>query len=557
MKIAHLTFAFLAVSTASALLAQTPAPAPSPAEPLIVDVHPAPYRRSIIFHTNVSPQRFDMRGATVFEMIEFAYNLGEQDDDRENPAIVGGPPWIDFDRFDVSAKLPAPVPSAGNATSADTASLPQTPEDQFRPILKRVLAERFHLKYHTQDHPLPGFIVTVAKDGPKLADAAAPAADGECRGAQDRQNPAQFTLTCTSETMAQFIAARDQDFSHPIFDRTGLTKPYDFTLKLDLPPEVHTRDDRARVFTEAFARQLGLVVTRGDVPQPALVVDKVDRTPAPNPPEIAKLVPPLPDLEFEVASIRLADAKEPQSQIHATGSQITFSSMQLSDLITRAWQLPNGLMLGNELQLLPKTRFTILVKLPPDVDGRAINQDPDQLANMLQKLLIDRFGVKYHWGEWTQPDAYVLLAGTPRMKKADPNSRSFCKYGPAVGEKAARYAGSPYDTEFHCQNVSMAQFADLVQAMAGSEVKNRVPNKTGLAGSYDFTVFYTSGRTLRVRTDAAVKDAKLAGESSPAPIDGISVEDAFRKQLGLRLEKQPAVLPALILDHFDSAPTPN
>jgi len=178
LKIAHLTFAFLAVSTASALLAQTPAPAPSPAEPLIVDVHPAPYRRSIIFHTNVSPQRFDMRGATVFEMIEFAYNLGEQDDDRENPAIVGGPPWIDFDRFDVSAKLPAPVPSAGNATSADTASLPQTPEDQFRPILKRVLAERFHLKYHTQDHPLPGFIVTVAKDGPKLADAAAPAADG-------------------------------------------------------------------------------------------------------------------------------------------------------------------------------------------------------------------------------------------------------------------------------------------------------------------------------------------------------------------------------------------
>lgn len=557
MKIVRLAFALFFVSGASILLAQAQAPTKQPAaastEPLIVDVHASPYRRSIIFHTNVSQQRFDMRGATIFEMIEFAYDLGEQDDDRENAAIVGGPTWIDWDRFDVSARIPtlkAPGFNAGPASA-------QNANDQFRPILKRVLAERFHLAYHTEDRPLPGFIVTVAKEGAKLMEAKAPEAEGNCQGAQDKANPAQFTLTCTSETTAQFIAARDQDFPHPIVDRTGLTKPYDFTLKLLLGPDVHTRDDRARVFTDAFAKQLGLAVTRGDIPQPAFVVDKVDRTPTPNPPEIAKLVPALPDLEFEVASIRLAADTDPQSQIRPTGSQITFSRMQLSELITRAWQLPTALMLGDALPLLPQTRFTIVVKLPPDIDGRTINQDPDQLANMLQKLLVDRFGIRYHWGEWTQPDAYVLLGGTPKMKKADPNSRSFCKFGPLEGGKPARYAGSPYDSEFHCQNVTMAQFADRVQAMAGSEVKNRVPDKTGLAGSYDFTLFFTSGHTLRIAATAAAQEAKRTGDATPAPVEGISVEDAFRKQLGLRLEKQPLVLPALILDHFDQAPTAN
>ena len=250
MKITQIGFAFLFISASSMLPAQAPPLLKEPAsatatEPLIVDVHSSPYRRSIIFHTNVSPQRFDMRGATVFEMIEFAYNLGEQDDDRENSAIIGGPTWIDLDRFDVSAMIPALKPPAFNTGRTNPANTRNTPEDQFRPILKRVLAERFHLKYHAEDRPLPGFIVTIAKDGLKLAKAKAPAAEGNCQGVQDKENPAQFTLACTSETMAQFIAARDQDFPQPIVDRTGLTKPYDFTLKLSLGPDVHTRDDRA------------------------------------------------------------------------------------------------------------------------------------------------------------------------------------------------------------------------------------------------------------------------------------------------------------------------
>lgn len=516
MKIVRLAL-LLAISTTASLsahprIAAAQSPAPSAAEPLIADVHAAPYRPKIVFTTNVGRQRFDIRNATVFEMIEFAYNLGEQDDDRENPAIIGGPTWIDFDRFDISAMLPALKPGAANSATSS-----QDPNLLVRATMQRVLAERFHLKHHAEDRPLPGYIVTVAKDGPKLSEAKDPTGDPTCLGQADEADPTQYTLTCTSETMAHFIAARDQDFPHPIVDHTGLTKPYDFTLKLSLGPTVHTRDDRARVFTEAFARQLGLIVARGDVPQPALVVDSVDHTPTPNAPDIAKVLPALPDLEFDVASIRLASDKEPEDQIRPSGTQITFYGFNLQSLITRAWQLPTGMMLGDALLKLPPDRFTILVKLPPGIDGRTIFKDQDQLNGMLQKLLIDRFQLKYHWGEWTQSDAYVLAAGSPKMKKANPNARTFCKFGAPEGEKPARTATSPYDTEFHCQNVTMAQFADRLQALDGGDIKNRVPNKTGLAGSYDVYLYCTGGRALRTRMAAAEVEAKKTGKLPPRP----------------------------------------
>ena len=52
----------------------------------------------IWYRTNIGNQRFDMRDASILDMISLAY-------DRENGAVLGGPNWIDFDRFDVVAKI--------------------------------------------------------------------------------------------------------------------------------------------------------------------------------------------------------------------------------------------------------------------------------------------------------------------------------------------------------------------------------------------------------------------------------------------------------------------
>ena len=283
----------------------------------------------------------------------------------------------------------------------------------------------------------------------------------------------------------------------------------------------------------------------------------VDRVPTPNPADIAKLIPAIPDLEFEVATIKPAAEDEPERGIRLGGSQISLISFTMQELLTRAWEFPTGAMLGNRPDWLGRNRYTIQVKLPQGVDARTVSQDSALFDEMLRKLLTDRFQMKYHWGEQTVPDAYVLLAGTPKMKKADPNSRSFCKFGPPEGEKDVRTADSAFNGEFHCQNVTMDQFADLAQAVANSEIKFRVPNKTGLAGSYDFTLYFTGARKIRADAAAAAAAAKQAGDATAAPVIGLGIEDAFRKELGLRLERQPGIYPALVLDHIEQTPTEN
>jgi uncharacterized protein (TIGR03435 family) len=554
MKLSHRVPSLVLALCAPLLQAQPPAaakdaPPPGAAAdgPLVVDVHPSPYRPQIYSDENVGHQRFDMRSATLLNLIATAYK-------KEDQAILGGPNWIEYDRYDLAAKidgLETPKPQAPNA---DPMQVYNGPYDSIRPFLQRVLTERFHLKYHTEDRPLPGYILTVAKDGSKLTPAKDSDAPGTCKGSSDKANPGVQTVTCSSLTMERFLIYFGGAYEHPVIDHTGLTKSYDFSITFTYA-NMRTRDDYVRMYTDAL-KQIGLTVAAGDVPQPTIIIDSVDH-PTANPPDIAKLIPPLPELEFEVATIKPAAEGEPQ-MIMPRGSQITFGNQPLQALLVRAFQLPTGAMLGNRPDWLNTTYYTIVVKLPPDVDARAVYQDEDLVDNMLQKLLVDRFQIKSHWGEETQ-DSWTLLS-TPqiKMKKADPNSRSFCKYGPPDGEKDLRSGvDSHYDNESHCQNVTMTQFTELIETIAKSEVKNRVVDKTGLTGSYDLTLYYTSGRKLR--TDQATADAaaKAAGNTSGDPVGGLTVQDAFSKELGLKLVKQPGSQPALILDHIEQTPTEN
>ena len=567
MTILRIAVALLVAGSASILLAQGPAvvvdpvqpainPAqPAPSEPLVADVHASPYRPSIDYTVNAGHRRVDIRNATLVNLIDFAHGI-EDDDGREDASIAGGPSWLDFDRFDVAAMVPSLQPAIPDNGQPNYGMYGTGMYGTARPVVERILEERFHLKYHKEDRPLPGYVVTVAKDGPRLAEAKDPTAPGGCQAAREKDNPGRVTTTCTSETIEQFLTLIGGTFRHSLLDRTRLTKPYDFTLRFSTE-QLSTRQDSINAYIEELNKQLGIAITLGDVPQPAIVVDHVDRAPAANPPETAKLMPATAEFESEVASIRVADAKEPQAQMRPTGSQITLSNFSLGQLVVEAWQLPTGAMLGNAPPWLDRVRYTILAKLPPEVDGRTLVQRQDPLDSMLRKLLVDRFHIQSHWGEQTA-DGYVLLAGTPRMKKADPNSRTYCKYGPAEGEKDVRRVESPFNAMFHCQNVTMAQFADLLSAVGGrADIGNRVVDKTGLTDSYVFSLSYTTGGRLRLQEAAAQAAAKQAGEATAGPVEGLAIEDAVRKELGVRLEKQPLPLPFLILDHIDQTPTEN
>ena len=96
--------------------------------------------------------RYELRFASLLDMIRMAYDV---DPER----VAGGPSWLEMDRFDVTAKIPAD----------------STAEAQ-KKMLQALLEDRFNLQTHKDTKSLPTYALTVGKNGPKLtrSDAASP-----------------------------------------------------------------------------------------------------------------------------------------------------------------------------------------------------------------------------------------------------------------------------------------------------------------------------------------------------------------------------------------------
>jgi uncharacterized protein (TIGR03435 family) len=153
---------------------------------------------------------------------------------------ITGPSWLESERFDVVAKIPA-----------------GTTEEQFRLMLQNLLAERFKLAIHQETKELPTYALVVAKGGPKLKESAkedpnAPAAappqgpppvgrDGRMqmprggRGMMVMMGPKGLHTEAARSTMAQLSDFLSNQLGRPVLDMTGLTGQYDYSL--DFSPE--------------------------------------------------------------------------------------------------------------------------------------------------------------------------------------------------------------------------------------------------------------------------------------------------------------------------------
>src|SRR5438034_6326811 len=87
--------------------------------------------------------RYEVRTATMVDLIGRAYNM-------EPDKILGGPSWLDWDRFDVFAKAP-------QATTQENLNL----------MLQNLLADRFKLVVHKDTKPMPAFALTAGQGNPE------------------------------------------------------------------------------------------------------------------------------------------------------------------------------------------------------------------------------------------------------------------------------------------------------------------------------------------------------------------------------------------------------
>jgi len=245
----------------------------------------------------------------------------------------------------------------------------------------------------------------------------------------------------------------------------------------------------------------------------------------PEPPPKLMPMPADANPSFDVATIKPSKPDTPGKLFRVQGDRFSTINTTLADLIKAAYNVQDKQILG-----APAWVFTDKydIAAQPDIPG-APNQE--QLKKMIQKLLGDRFQLKFHKDQ-KELSAYILTVakGGPKMKKseADPNG---------LGGRFFRGLGVLTFT-----NSTMPDFCDLMQ----SAVLDRpVVDQTGLPGKWDFLLKWTpdesqfGGMGIKVPPPSDAPDA-------PPPLF-----TAIQEQIGLKLDAGKAQVPVLVIDHAE------
>ena len=178
---------------------------------------------------------------------------------------------------------------------------------------------------------------------------------------------------------------------------------------------------------------------------------------------------------------------------------------------------------------------------------------------MLQALLVDRFKLKAHL-EDRPVSAYTLIAVNPKLRKADPLSRTRCTEGPGPDGKDPRTVNPALNRLVSCQNMTMAQIGDELQRVAAGYIYSPVLDATQIKGSWDFTLSFSSADLTKAGAGTGPPPGAAATSTTTAtsdPNSALTLFDAVSKQLGLKLEKQRRPVPVLVIDHIEEKPTEN
>ena len=528
-----------AVFLSAAAFAQAPAASPTFDA---TDVHPHPKSNAVTQTTGgvIRGGRYDLRGATMLELVRTAYNL-------EPDFIAGGPSWLERDRFDIAAKAP-------QATS----------QENIRLMLQALLADRFKLVVHKDSRPIAGFGLTVSKGKHKLRET-----EGKGFGCQGKnQMPDSGVPTVivecknmTMEALAPFLKNAGQgSITGPVMDATGLKGAWDFELKFT-PRQLLQRAGADGIdFLVAVEQQLGLKLEPQKVPQPVLVVDSVNIQPTANLPDIAALIPPSPVAEFDVAELKLSPPDAGTNIRLQPGGRIDAQGVTLKMLITVAWDINDDELIANLPKFADETKFSLVARASSAMSGTATQPqvDIDDLRMMVRALLKERFKLATHM-EDRPVTAWTMTADKPKLQKADPANRTSFKEGPGPDGKDPRVGSTTLTRLVSFSNFTMAQLAEDLPRMANGYFRTPVLDATGLTGSYDFTLSFSPIGILngQVGRGAGGNAAGGADPSANDPSGGLSVFDAINKQLGLKIEKVKRPLPVLVIDHVEEKPIDN
>ena len=523
----HLIFVALIPGAA---FSQTTSPPPAFE---IADVHVSPRTLHPVRQGGaLRAGRYELSDATMVDLIAAAYGIAPN-------RVLGGPSWLEMDRFDVIAKAPQNT----------------SPQD-LRLMLKGLLVERFYLAVHADQKPLPAFALTLGSGKPKLKESEGSAPPG-CQRQPQAAEAGAIPAIChgiTMDMLASLLGGAAGDYlEYPVVNNTKLEGAWDFTVKWTPRSSlIAAGTDGASIF-DALDKQLGLKLELTQIPTAILAVDHVNEKPFDNPPGAEAALPPPPRPQFEAATIKPTDPALDGMKLQLTPN-VNLAGLTLSYLIQTIWFITSEMIVGAP-KWLDADRWDIVGKVTaaPDTAPRT---DLDSMIVMVRDLIEDRFRLKTHIEDRVIP-AWTLTALNPKLRKADPASRTGCKEGPDTDGKDLRLTNPGISRLVTCHNMTMTQFAerlpniaDARSAMCCLYLRSPVTNSTGLEGAYDFTLGFSF-------QSAGQNNSDPGGNGLSDPTGAVSLFEALNSQLGLKLslEKRPA--PVLVIDHIEQKPVEN
>jgi uncharacterized protein (TIGR03435 family) len=213
---------------------------------------------------------FISTGMSLKNLVCGAYN-------KKDFQCLGGPAWLDSDRYDVEAK-------PDSALSDQLLKLSPEQRWKVQGLMKQALLEdRIKLKVHHETRVLPIFALVVAKGGLKMQEGKA--GDNYSKGLKwaDGKGMGAGSFTIGNGMMqAQGISMdslADQltnEVGHIVQNKTGLTGVDDFTLRYSDDLATGADSSVPSIFT-ALQEQLGLKLENAKAPVDVIVIDHVER----------------------------------------------------------------------------------------------------------------------------------------------------------------------------------------------------------------------------------------------------------------------------------------
>lgn len=169
--------------------------------------------------------------------------------------LAGEAGWIDSEYYNIEAKT-----GAGESLS----------EEQLKPYLQSLLADRFHLKVHWETSEENVYALVVEKSGPRMKENP----EGKDPSMNTQKNSGRVQMKGVGVPMAMLAANLGNQLGRIVVDKTGLAGAWDFQGTWEIEP---APDSVAPSIFTGVREQLGLRLVPQKGPVNMLVIDHAER----------------------------------------------------------------------------------------------------------------------------------------------------------------------------------------------------------------------------------------------------------------------------------------